>query len=97
MTENEIISITREAMWVMLKIAGPLLLIALVVGVIISLIQALTQIQEMTLTFVPKIVVMLAAALLLLPFMMQTLGTFTEGIADRIVRIAQTDETATAP
>lgn len=97
MNENEVISITREAMWVMLKIAGPLLLIALVVGVVISLIQALTQIQEMTLTFVPKIVVMLAAALLLLPFMMQTLETFTEGIADRIVRISETDDTATAP
>lgn len=97
MSENEIISITREAMWVMLKIAGPLLLIALVVGVLISLVQALTQIQEMTLTFVPKIVVMLAAALLLLPFMMQTLGSFTESIADRIVSISQTDETATAP
>lgn len=97
MSENEIISITREAMWVMLKIAGPLLLIALVVGVIISLIQALTQIQEMTLTFVPKIVIMMAAALLLLPFMMQTLESFTESLADRIVTISQTDETATAP
>ncbi|MGE3769708.1 MAG: flagellar biosynthesis protein FliQ [Bdellovibrionales bacterium] len=97
MSEAEVISITREAMWVMLKIAGPLLFVALVVGVAISLIQALTQIQEMTLTFVPKIVVMLAAALLMLPFMMQTLGTFTDGIADRIVAIGQTDETATAP
>lgn len=97
MSENEIISITREAMWVMLKIAGPLLVIALVVGVLISLVQALTQIQEMTLTFVPKIVIMMAAALLLLPFMMQTLSSFTEGIADRIVNISQHDETATAP
>jgi flagellar biosynthetic protein FliQ len=97
MNEAEVIAIAREAMWVMIKIAGPLLLIGLVIGVAISLVQALTQIQEMTLTFVPKIIVIMLALLLMLPFMMQTLGTFTDGIADRIVSIGQTDETATAP
>jgi len=97
MTETEVIGLAREAMWVMIKIAGPMLLIGLVIGVIISLIQALTQIQEMTLTFVPKIIVIAIALIMLLPFMMQTMGTFTDGIADRIVAIGQNDETATAP
>lgn len=97
MTEAEIISLTRETMWVMLKIAGPLMIVALIVGIVVSLIQTLTQIQEMTLTFVPKIIIMFACALLLMPFMMQTLGTFTDAIAERIVAVGQQDETATAP
>jgi flagellar biosynthesis protein FliQ len=97
MTEGEILSIARETMWVMLKLAGPLMIISLVVGIVVSLIQTLTQIQEMTLTFVPKIVIMLASALLLLPFMMDTLGGFTNMLANRIVAVGQQDDTATAP
>jgi len=90
-------SLARETMWVMLKIAGPLMIISLVVGIVVSLIQTLTQIQEMTLTFIPKLVIMLASALLLLPFMMDTMGGFTEALADKIVAVGQQDETATAP
>ncbi len=97
MNEVEIIALTREALWVMLKLAGPLLVLSLVVGVAISLLQALTQIQEMTLTFVPKIVLIGGALLLLMPFMLQTLGGFTEQIAQRIVDVGRTDSTATAP
>ena len=97
MNEAEIIGLTREALWVMLKLAGPLLAIALVVGIAISLLQALTQIQEQTLTFVPKIVLILGGLLLLMPFMMQTLGTFTEGIAQRIIDVGHEDTTSTTP
>ncbi len=95
MNEAEIIGLTRETLWVMLKLAGPMMFVALVVGIAISLLQALTQIQEMTLTFIPKIVLMVATAVMLLPFMMQTLGTFTQGIAERIIEVGRTDDTAT--
>ena len=57
MDELEILDFTREAIMLTIKISAPVMLVGLVVGVIISLVQALTQIQEMTLTFVPKIMI----------------------------------------
>jgi len=68
----------------MLKIGAPTMMVALVVGLVISLFQALTQIQEMTLTFVPKIVAIVAALLLFMPFMLSSLTGFTQGLFDRI-------------
>lgn len=85
MTPNDAIDIGRDAIIVSLKLGGPIMLLALIVGVVISLIQALTQIQETTLTFVPKIVAILLAMLLLMPFMLTTLTTFTERLFDRVV------------
>jgi flagellar biosynthesis protein FliQ len=85
MTPNDAIDIGRDAIVVSLKLGGPIMLLALVVGVVISLFQALTQIQETTLTFVPKIVAILLAMLLLMPFMLTTLTTFTERLFDRVV------------
>lgn len=85
MTPNDAIDIGRDAIIVSLKLGGPIMLLALVVGLIISLFQALTQIQETTLTFVPKIVAILLAMLLLLPFMLSTLTAFTERLFDRVV------------
>jgi flagellar biosynthesis protein FliQ len=87
MNEVEVIEIGREAIIVMLKISGPILIAALVMGVIISLIQAITQIQEMTVSFVPKVVVIFLLTLWLLPFMLATLNNFTQGLAQRIVDI----------
>jgi flagellar biosynthetic protein FliQ len=58
---------------------------SLLVGLVISLFQALTQIQEMTLTFVPKVVIVFGALILLMPFMLSTLVTFTHQLADRII------------
>ena len=58
--------------------------IALMVGLVIALFQALTQIQEMTLTFVPKIIVIFVSVLVLLPFMISTLTCFSQGLFDRI-------------
>ncbi len=63
------------------------MLLALIVAVIISLFQTLTQIQEATLTFMPKIVVIFVAMLLLLPFMIDTISSFTHELVDRIVAI----------
>ncbi|HET8726037.1 MAG TPA: flagellar biosynthesis protein FliQ [Alphaproteobacteria bacterium] len=85
MNSTEVIALARESVIVMLLIGGPILMIALGVGLVISLIQALTQVQEMTLTFVPKILVIFVAILVLLPFMLSTLTTFTHGLFDRIV------------
>ncbi|PPR24528.1 MAG: Flagellar biosynthetic protein FliQ [Alphaproteobacteria bacterium MarineAlpha10_Bin1] len=84
MNAPEVIDIGREAIYALLKMGGPIMAIALVVGLVVSLFQALTQIQEMTLTFVPKIIVIFLAVLVLLPFMISTLMTFSQGLFDRI-------------
>ena len=73
MTGSEVMDIAQEAMWVLLKVCAPILLTALIVGLVIALFQALTQIQEMTLTFVPKIIAIFVAMVIFLPFMGQTL------------------------
>lgn len=67
MSEAEIIDIAKEAIWVTIKLSMPIMLIGLIVGVAISLIQALTQIQEMTLAFVPKILAIFVSIFILLP------------------------------
>jgi len=88
MTVNDFLDLSRDGITVMLIIVGPLMLVSLVVGLAIALFQALTQIQEMTLTFVPKIVATFVALILLLPFMITTLQSFMERIADRIVTMS---------
>jgi len=85
MDTSDVIELSREAIWVTLMIGAPLLLTALVIGLVISLVQALTQIQEMTLAFVPKVVSMFVVFLLTMPFMIATLNTFTRDLAARIV------------
>ena len=71
MTVDQALEIGREVMLLALLISAPMLLTGLVVGLVLSLLQAVTQIQEQTLTFVPKIVAMVAAAILTLPWMVQ--------------------------
>ncbi|HVO14813.1 MAG TPA: flagellar biosynthesis protein FliQ [Alphaproteobacteria bacterium] len=85
MNSSDVIDIARDTIFVTLQVGGPILLIALVVGLIISLFQALTQIQEMTLSFVPKILIIFLSVLLFMPFMLSTMTAFTERMADRIV------------
>lgn len=87
MNAAEALEIGREAIVVAIKIGAPIMLVALLVGLVIALIQALTQIQEMTLSFVPKILVIFLSMLLFLPFMLSTLTTFTERLAERIVTL----------
>lgn len=87
MNEADILEIAREGVLVMLQVAAPVMLIGLVVGLIISLFQALTQIQEATLSFVPKIIIVFISLLVLFPFMLRTMVTFMERIADRIVSL----------
>jgi flagellar biosynthetic protein FliQ len=83
----QVLDVTREAIIVLLKLSAPLMIMALAVGLVISLFQALTQIQEMTLAFVPKILVIFISLMFFLPFMVTTLITFTQGLATRIVGI----------
>lgn len=88
MEANDVLDVARQAIWVALKMGAPIMLIALVVGLIISLFQALTQIQEMTLAFVPKIIVIFISILLFLPFMLAALTAFTEDLATRIAGLS---------
>jgi flagellar biosynthetic protein FliQ len=72
-----ILDIAREAFWVTLLVAGPAMLAGLAVGLAIALLQALTQVQELTLVFVPRIVVMFIVLAVALPFMGAALGDFS--------------------
>jgi len=85
MTGPEVLDIAREGIFLLLKLSGPLMVIGLIVGVIIALFQALTQIQEMTLVFVPKIIAVFLTLLLALPFMGQALTSFMDMIFLRII------------
>lgn len=85
MTEPMIYDLTRQALWICVVISAPLLTIALVVGVVIGLFQALTSVQEMTLTFVPKAAAMVGVFWLSMSFMTSTLVSFfTETIIPQI-------------
>lgn len=78
MTPEFIVGFGKEVMWVTLLVAGPMLLAGLTVGLIVSIFQAVTQIQEMTLTFIPKIIAVMVALVVFFPWMMKVLLTFTE-------------------
>jgi len=79
MDENLIFDVTRQALWIAVQMSAPLLAVALVTGVVIGLFQALTSVQEMTLTFVPKVGLMLAVFWVTMSFMTATLGSFFSG------------------
>lgn len=87
MNSVEVIAVSRDAIWVLLKVGAPVMLIALIVGLAVSLFQALTQIQEMTLAFVPKMIVIFVAVIALMPFMLASLNGFMEQIVDKIVAL----------
>lgn len=87
MDSVEIMDFAREGIWVLLIVSAPMLITALVVGFVISLLQALTQIQEQTLTFVPKLVAMLLVMLLAMPMMLQSLEDYGEKLFNRIATI----------
>lgn len=88
MDTPQVVDILREALWVLVIVGAPMMITALVVGLTVSLFQALTQIQEMTLTFVPKLLAMLGVMALALPYMLQTLVDFNEEL---YVKIADMD------
>lgn len=87
MEAAEVIDICREAIYILILISAPMMVVALIVGLAIALLQALTQIQESTLTFVPKILAMLLTLAFVMPFMLQTLTDFAHKLQDKIVHI----------
>jgi flagellar biosynthetic protein FliQ len=84
MTGAEVLDIGREAIWLTVIIAAPVMLVGLAVGFAVSLLQTLTQIQEQTLVFVPKILSIFVALLLFLPIMGGLLGRFTQDVFARV-------------
>lgn len=85
MTGAEVLDIAREGIWTLILVSAPVMIVGLLVGIVIALFQALTQIQEMTLVFVPKIIAIFVTLLIALPFMGQALMGFTNTVADLIV------------
>ena len=85
MTGGEVLDIAREGVWTMILVAAPAMLVGLLVGVVIALFQALTQIQEMTLVFVPKILAIFLTILVTLPFMSQLLEAFMGRVTEMIL------------
>lgn len=88
MTPQMVVSIGREALMLTLMMSAPLLLFALVVGILISVFQAITQIQEMTLTFVPKILAVALALLIFLPWMINIATDFATHMLELIPQMA---------
>lgn len=84
MNEIDVITVVREGLWTGLKVAGPALAAALLSGLGVAFFQALTQIQEITLTFVPKIFAIFLAVVVGLPFMHQALKGYAAFLTDKI-------------
>ena len=87
MTPTDVVDVAREAIWVLLQVASPIMLVALSVGLVVALVQALTQIQEMTLAFVPKILAIFLSLIIFFPFMISTMIDLMELITQRIAAL----------
>ncbi|ODT83818.1 MAG: flagellar biosynthetic protein FliQ [Pelagibacterium sp. SCN 64-44] len=85
MTSAEVLDIASAGIWTLIIVAAPMMIVGLLVGVIIALFQALTQIQEQTLVFVPKIIAIFLTMLLTLPFLGATMGGYMTRVVDMIV------------
>ncbi|MET0444442.1 flagellar biosynthesis protein FliQ [Tardiphaga sp.] len=85
MTGPETLDVARDAIWTIVLVSGPLMVVGLLVGVVISLVQALTQVQEQSLVFVPKILAVFATMVLTLPFMGDVLSGYMMRISSRII------------
>ncbi len=83
MSPNEVLEVGTDALLTLLLVGSPIMGVALAVGLMISLFQALTQMQEQTLSFVPKVTAMVVTFLLFLPFMMSTMTGFAERMFER--------------
>jgi len=85
MNEEIALDIARETIFTVLQVSTPIMMVGLVVGLAIAIFQALTQIQEATLTFVPKILAVFASMLFLIPFMLDRLRSFMQFVMDQAV------------
>lgn len=82
----DVAAVLRDTVWVVIKIGGPLLIAALIVGLAVSLLQAITQVNEASLVFLPKMLALCATLVLMGPFFALTLTDFMAGLMDRIVQ-----------
>ena len=85
MNQADVLEISRLTFFVFLKAGGPIMAAGLVIGLIIAIFQTLTSIQEMTLTFVPKIIIIFAAVIVFMPFMMTSVLEFSNTLFDMII------------
>jgi flagellar biosynthetic protein FliQ len=84
MNQDQAISIAMQAMQLAIKVAAPILLVGLVIGLVVSVFQAVTQIQEQTLSFIPKIIGMAAVVVILGPWMLGQILTYTQQLYESI-------------
>ena len=84
MSAAEVLDIARDGIWTLIIVASPPMLVALIVGVVVAVFQAMARLQEMTLVFVPKILAVFFAMLVALPFMAQSLEGYMARIAQHI-------------
>ena len=89
MTDTFLISIAKESLLTALKVAAPVLIVSMLVGLLVSILQAITQIQEQTLTFVPKMIAIVIVFLILGPWMVKTLVNFTEYMINSIIYVVK--------
>lgn len=87
MNDIMVLNLVRDAFYYVLLISGPILLVSLVVGLLISIFQAATTISEQTLTFVPKIIAVFITIVLLVPFIIEKMKTFTAQVFNLIINI----------
>ncbi len=87
MNEGDVGAVLRDTMMITLKLGGPVLAVALVVGIVMSLVQAVTQINEQTLAFVPKVVAVCVVLVLGGSFMMTSLSDYTRTMFDRVILV----------
>lgn len=89
MTQGVVIQVGREALWTVLLLAGPVLVLGLIAGVAVSIFQATTQINEQTLAFIPKIIIVLVTVVLFGPWMFTTMLEFTQHLYSRIPELVR--------
>lgn len=88
MSQNEVLYLAKEALGTALLVGGPILGVSLLVGLLVSIFQAMTQIQEQTLSFIPKILAIIAVMLLLGPWMLNVLTTYTGNLFSQLATFA---------
>jgi len=87
-TDATVVDLGREALWMVLLVAGPMLGLGLLVGLVVSILQATTQIQEQTLTFIPKILAVLGAAIVFGPWMLRVMTEYAARLLGNLHRFA---------
>ena len=88
MDQVAVLEVSREVFFIILKTGGPIMSAGLIIGLLIAIFQTLTSIQEMTLTFVPKIIIIFGAVIVFMPFMITSIIEFTRSLYDRIAALS---------